>query len=640
MKNKNNDDCIKFKRPERRLLVVAGLLFLVAGVMVYTISTERSVGVKDVEQRVEAGLGSGFVSASNGLNYHAIVIGINEYGEGLKTGWKNLKTAVDDAEAVGNVLEEDYGFNVHRLINQEASLQNIITTLDRELVALGPSDAALIYFAGHGQFDEQYNEGYWVPYGTPLELDGRMARERWIPNTLITEILEASAARHILVIADSCYSGSLFSGEEKSAKVLEETSQYVKAIQQPSRVLITSGSLEPVLDGVGEHSVFASQLLDFLAAPPKKIFSASELGALLREEVNGAADQRVRFEGLGLTRHKGGEFIFSMRDSAWPAAEKLGELKGAYASASEMDLSQVLLLHRSGAQEAARKSAEGLEGQGLDSRLEEQLNLRLGGGQHGHSAVDLSAMIERLEQRVKMSNRGQGLEAYAKPRVVAWLGPLQDKGYRSEATEVMYQFALDTAFLEEKGFSVMARSEVSEILESLNLGSSGVADTKARLALQKVIPAGILLVAQLVEGEGGNELFVKAVDVQTAETLAVFRGKEEPGIDEFSVAQNVVSQVAEKLRKERPLEAGVLDRSSGESWQIGLGLFHGAYIGMEFALVRREETLGGAHGDFRDQRVGKAVIAELSEMSSAATIELDVEVAEEDFDGLRLVEVN
>ena len=633
------------KRPERRLGLVTLLLGVVSGLVFYTVTQGQKVessafSFERGEQVYRSSQGSSVAHHANGLNYHAIVIGIDAYGEKESSGWNNLKTAVRDAEDVGNVLEQKYGFKVHRLINDAASLQQVVTTLDRELVKLGPSDAALVYFAGHGYFDEEYGEGYWVPQGTPYELDGRPARERWISNSLISEILEASKARHILVVADSCYSGSLFKRAEESTVPNAGLPYYAEAIQKPSRFLLTSGNLEPVLDTGDAHSIFAGQLLDYLAAPPQKIFSATELGLQLREQISGVASQRVRLESLDLAKHQGGEFVFSMKDEAWPEAQKLRNLSGAYsAAAPDMDLSRVLLLHRSGAEEAAEVTGAQLKAAQVEPVGREQLSIRLEQGfRRSQPGPDVADLIDSLEERVAQYKKTEGLEHYAKPRVVAWMGPSRDEDYRAEAMEVVYQFALDKALLDQKGFTVMARAEMSAIMDNLNLGSSFLSNPEARLELQKIMPAGVLLVAQLTGVAGDENLFVKVVDVETAETLGVLRGVRGATQDEFTVAESVVDEVVALLKEKRPLTAGLLEQSSATRWQVGVGQFHGAFEGMKFAVVQQIQTMDGAHGDFTRVEVGEACIETLSEMSSTALVTLHDGVEQVDPVTVKLIE--
>jgi len=89
-------------------------------------------------------------------DFHALVIGNNDYAH-----LPRLKTARDDAEAIGDVLEKRYGFTVTRLIN--ATRYDVLSALNRYRADLAYDDNLLIYYAGHGIVDPVTERGYWLP---------------------------------------------------------------------------------------------------------------------------------------------------------------------------------------------------------------------------------------------------------------------------------------------------------------------------------------------------------------------------------------------------------------------------------------------------------------------------------------------
>jgi len=237
------------------------------------------------------------------LNYHALVIGIGDY---TGTGWPQLGTARADAEAIGNVLRTRYGFTVTELTDRQATQGNILRALD-QLMQRTDNDALLIYFAGHGFYDKPMDEGYWIPYGARRSHKKQSAKEDWLWNSSINRILSASPARHILLIADTCYGGSLFRGQEQRPK---EAHWYRRAMTVPSRYLITSGNLEPVLDSGIRHSVFAQEVLNVLQYSERDVFSASDIAVAIRSNVSRLTGQLVRMGPLASPAHAGGEFVF------------------------------------------------------------------------------------------------------------------------------------------------------------------------------------------------------------------------------------------------------------------------------------------------------------------------------------------
>ena len=88
--------------------------------------------------------------------YHALVIGINDYRHLPK-----LRTAVNDATAVANVLRKRYGFEVTLLLNPTRS--DVIRGLDELRGELTERDNLLIYYAGHGVLDVEADMGFWQP---------------------------------------------------------------------------------------------------------------------------------------------------------------------------------------------------------------------------------------------------------------------------------------------------------------------------------------------------------------------------------------------------------------------------------------------------------------------------------------------
>ncbi|QHI69070.1 caspase family protein [Tichowtungia aerotolerans] len=237
------------------------------------------------------------------LTYHALVIGIGDYNG---TGWLQLGTARADAEEIGDVLHERYGFHVTKLTDHQATRGNILRALD-QLMQLTSNDALLIYFAGHGSYDESMGEGYWIPFGAERSRMGLPAKEDWLWNSSISRILQASPARHILLVADTCYGGALFRGEETPEK---SDHWYRRAMDVPSRYLITSGNLEPVLDSGIRHSVFAQELLNYLRYAEQEFFSASDIAVAIRSKVSRLTGQLVRMGPLPSPAHAGGEFVF------------------------------------------------------------------------------------------------------------------------------------------------------------------------------------------------------------------------------------------------------------------------------------------------------------------------------------------
>lgn len=135
--------------------------------------------------------------------YWALIIGIDKYQSAPP-----LESAVKDALGVRDVLAERYGFEPQRtieLLDEEATRTNVEDALYRLGRQADVEDSVLIYYAGHGQYDEEGSLGWWVP------VDGDPKRPgTFITNASIRDYLKGMKARHVYLVADSCFSGTLF----------------------------------------------------------------------------------------------------------------------------------------------------------------------------------------------------------------------------------------------------------------------------------------------------------------------------------------------------------------------------------------------------------------------------------------------
>src|SRR5262249_35966204 len=160
-----------------------------------------------------------------------------------------LRTPQADALALATVLTKDYGFSV-TVLNDATRYQIVsaLSTLRREATE---NDSVLIYYAGHGYLDDTTSRGYWLPVDAE-----RDDVANWLSTSDITGVLAGLQARHALILADSCFSGTLLRSDPTVA-LDERQSLLQKLAARRSRTIMTSGGLEPVGDGgAGQHSVF------------------------------------------------------------------------------------------------------------------------------------------------------------------------------------------------------------------------------------------------------------------------------------------------------------------------------------------------------------------------------------------------
>lgn len=247
-------------------------------------------------------------------NFYALVVGNNDYHSLPK-----LKTAEEDAREVERVLRETYGFQTKLLLNAtRAQIISALATYRRELM---PEASLLVYYAGHGYSDKDVGKAYWLPVDAAKEDPAN-----WISADDITSDIKAIPARHVLVISDSCYSGTLLRGLNLSPPPSAEREQFLQKMSAGrSRTLMASGGDEPVADsGGGGHSVFATALLNGLERMERPKFTAGELfSGYVVESVAGRAEQTPEYNPLRNSGHESGDFIFVRATGATASTTKI-----------------------------------------------------------------------------------------------------------------------------------------------------------------------------------------------------------------------------------------------------------------------------------------------------------------------------
>ena len=241
-------------------------------------------------------------------DYHALVIGNNEY-----RNFSTLVTAVTDARETEKILRQKYGFKTKLLLN--ADRYTILAALNALRETLDENDNLLIYYAGHGKLDETNALGYWLP--VDAEQDNNI---NWISNKSITDILNVIKAKHILVVADSCYAGTLT--QTPIARVQADIpadvrTEWIKVMAETrARITLTSGGVEPVLDGGGgRHSVFAQAFLGALRSN-QGVLEGYTLYSRVLEVMSAqssplAQPQVPQYAPIHLAGHESGEFFFN-----------------------------------------------------------------------------------------------------------------------------------------------------------------------------------------------------------------------------------------------------------------------------------------------------------------------------------------
>ena len=238
--------------------------------------------------------------------YYALVIGNDTY-----SAYPALKSAGGDATAISAVLKSRYGYETRLLTN--ANRFEILSALNDMREQLKDNDNLLVYYAGHGEIDSA-RQGYWLPVDAQANTP-----TSWISNRAVSDILTTMDAKHVLVIADSCYSGTMtrsslatFGGGMPD----NAWGDWVKTmVAGRSRTALTSGGVQPVADAAAnsEHSVFASALLAVLnnnnqLLTGQRLFGEIAAGMALRS-ANAGLQQAPQYAPIQFAGHEAGEFF-------------------------------------------------------------------------------------------------------------------------------------------------------------------------------------------------------------------------------------------------------------------------------------------------------------------------------------------
>jgi hypothetical protein len=227
---------------------------------------------------------------------YLFVVGVDQYEH-----WPKLNNAVKDATDVTSVLMTQYGFdfsNVVMLKNEQATRSNIYKSLRSLIEQITPQDNLVIYYSGHGHYDELLNEGYWVP------VDGRVGHSGdFLSNSDLLKIIGTINSQHTFLVADACFSGSLFSDSKRG---------YTDNVEKfKSRWGLASGRLEVVSDGsLNSNSPFTATVIEFLKENQKDKFAVSELIQYVKVKVSEKANQTPLGNPLKGAGDEGGEFVF------------------------------------------------------------------------------------------------------------------------------------------------------------------------------------------------------------------------------------------------------------------------------------------------------------------------------------------
>jgi hypothetical protein len=228
--------------------------------------------------------------------FYGLIIGIDDYRD---PDLPDLQNPVNDARKLHDLLISKYSFNENEIVMLKDAKQNdIIDALDHLSNIVTPNDNVLIFYAGHGTWDERANVGYWLPSDAYLNSTGN-----WFRNSTLVDYLKTIHSRHTLLITDACFAGAIFNTR---AGFQQEDRAYEILYELPSRKAMTSGTLSEVPD----RSSFTRYLIDRLEKNENTYLSSEQLFSSFRIAVINNSDAIPQYGEIKNVGDEGGDFIF------------------------------------------------------------------------------------------------------------------------------------------------------------------------------------------------------------------------------------------------------------------------------------------------------------------------------------------
>lgn len=227
-----------------------------------------------------------------------IAIAIDEYSDPIID---NLKNCSKDINLLISTLSHRYQFDSIELFTkpEQTSLSFLYAELYNEFINSLESDNILLLFAGHGEFNSMLGTSYW------LCSDSKKTNvTTWFNVGDLLKFFNASPAKHIALISDSCFSGAIFE--------LNRGGGLTALDGKVSRQALTSGGIEKVSDG-HQNSPFNTALIEVLNENTTEILSFNQLSEKTILAFNQHRQQTPAYGSLINSGDKGGMFFLKLK---------------------------------------------------------------------------------------------------------------------------------------------------------------------------------------------------------------------------------------------------------------------------------------------------------------------------------------
>ena len=268
---------------------------------VQVIAENQDGGIVKSSRSVIVGLDALKDAVSINRKDYAIFFATDQYDN-----WNDLVNPIFDSRTMAKELGERYGFEVK--VVENANQDMVFNTL-REYATKNykPQDQLFIFFAGHGQYDDTFGEGFVVATDSKKNDPGKNS---YISHNRLRSNIDNIKCEHIMLVMDVCFGGTFDPVLASTRNLYDEIDNkefIVKKLSTRTRKFLTSGSKEYVSDGTpGSHSPFTVRFLEALktSGGDDRLLTFSEINVYMQK-----LQTTPRFGSFG-SDQAGSEFLF------------------------------------------------------------------------------------------------------------------------------------------------------------------------------------------------------------------------------------------------------------------------------------------------------------------------------------------
>lgn len=187
------------------------------------------------------------------------------FASNIYDSFSELVNPVLDANTIAEELQSNYFVQTELIVNP--TLKETIEKI-REYAKLeySANDNLLIFFAGHGIYDEVFKEGYVISQDSKSD---DVAKTSYLSHSNLRTMINNIPCNHILLVMDVCFGGTfdpIVASRSRAADMYTEVTneEFIqRKMKYKTRLYLTSGGKEYVPDGrPGHHSPFARKFLE------------------------------------------------------------------------------------------------------------------------------------------------------------------------------------------------------------------------------------------------------------------------------------------------------------------------------------------------------------------------------------------